>query len=307
MNYLRPNYYDAFTCSAGRCTDSCCRAGWLIPLDADTFEHYKTVGADIESNTFTDSDGDRVFNLRPDRSCPYLDADGLCTLYTKTDGRLCEICSKYPRFFEEYDGFSETGLSVSCPTAAALILSQTDNPYPDLRRETSDELLGFLCRARERAMEMIFSEPDPDAALRKLVFYGGELQVLIDYGELKLIGKAEFYDGGEPFPNLGETKRFILENTEILSERWRELLKSGGENASGSPNERRNYLAYLVYRYFLKAVNTEDILTECRFIGLLYRLAETLCGDYAEAVKLVSREIEHDDENIAALIDYLAE
>ena len=302
----KPEYYDSFSCSAGSCPDTCCRAGWLIPLDSETFDLYRTVDADISENTFTDSDGDRVFRLRPDRSCHYLNPDGLCALYIKTGGRLCEICSKYPRFFEEYDGFAETGLSVSCPTAAALILSRSDNPYRDLKRDTPDELLGFLCRARERVFEMIFSEPDPDAALQKLVFYGAELQELIDYGELGLLSEADFSGALEPVANLSESRRFILENTEILSEKWRELLKSGCKAPCGSPSERRNYLAYLVYRYFLKAVNTEDVFTECRFIGLLYRLAASLGGNYVEAVKLVSREIEHDSENVEALLGYLS-
>ncbi len=303
----KPEYYSAFSCSAGSCADSCCRAGWLIPLDPETFDFYRTLDSGISENTFTDPDGDRVFKLRADSSCPYLNDDGLCTLYIKTGGRLCEICSKYPRFFEEYDGFTETGLSVSCPTAAALILSQTENPYTDLRRSTPDELLDFLCRARERVMTMLFSEPEPEEALRKLLYYGVELQELIDFGELELLGEARFCSYSEPDIDLDGAKKFILENTEILSKKWRELLKSGGAKASAGRNERRNYLAYLVYRYFLKAVNTEDILTECRFIALMYLLAETLCENYTEAVKLISREIEHDAENVTALIEYLAE
>lgn len=308
MTYHTPKYFDEFSCRAGDCPDSCCRAGWEIPIDPETYEFYRSAGINIDENSYIDPDGDRAFSLRADRTCPFFREDGLCDIYVRTDGRLCEICAKYPRFFEEYDGFAEAGISVSCPTAAEMILSRGDDPYTDITHETPDSLLDFLVTARERAMKMIYSEGDPDTAAEKLFGYGMDLQELIDCDQLCEIESIDF----EPAELIGECelaelKRFILEETEILNPKWRELLSEDGCHSAGTTLQRRNYLAYLTYRYFLKAINTEYIFSECAFITALYRLAETLGEDYTASVRLISKEIEHNADNYEAVLGSLAE
>ena len=308
MKIYTPDYFDKFTCRASACPDSCCRAGWEIPIDSQSYEFYRSAGIDIDENSYLDPDGDRAFSLREDKTCPYFREDGLCEIYIKTDGRLCEICAKYPRFFEEYDGFTEAGLSVSCPTAAGMILSRGDDPYLDLDRETGDELLDFLVRARKRAIEMIYSERDPDIAAEKLLGFGIDLQDLIDFGELDALDgiglePAKLFGDEE----LSELRRFILSETEILNPRWKELLRSEASAGAGTSTERRNYLAYLTYRYFLKAINTEDIATQCAFIVMLYQLSETLGEDYIENVRLIAKEIEHNFDNYCAVLGSLTD
>ena len=308
MTYFTPKYFDEFFCRAGACPDSCCRAGWEIPIDPETYEFYKFTGIDVDKNSYIDPDGDRAFKLKADRTCPFFRADGLCEIYVRTDGRLCEICAKYPRFFEEYDGFAEAGISVSCPTAAELILSQKDNPYIDLQRESSDCLLDFLVTARERAMDMIYSEDDPDVAAAKLYGYGMDLQELIDSDELEAIDNIGF----EPAELIGERelaglRRFIREETEILNSKWRELIESNASYNTGTQLQKRNYLAYLTYRYSLKAINTEDIYAECAFITALYRLAGALGENYIETVRLISKEIDHNADNYDAILNLLAD
>ena len=302
MEQFVPDYYKDFRCAAAACADSCCRAGWLIPLDGETYDYYLSRKIDIAAGTETDPDGDRVFKLNPDGSCVYL-KDGLCSLYTVCS-RQGELCEKYPRFFEEYDGFREAGISVSCPEAADLILNRADNPYHGLSRKTDDRLLAFLVSARAEAMKMIYGEPDPDIALRRLVGYSAQLQELIDADRLGLLGECGFGSAPRLRLNMPAVRRFILNETEILSERWRELLESEPCRA-GTKLERRNYLAYLTYRWFLKAINSEYVLGQCRLIAVLYRLASQLCGDYRLAVRLISREIEHDSENVDMLLDFL--
>lgn len=305
MIYHTPKYFDEFSCRAGNCPDSCCRAGWEIPIDPETYEFYRSAGIDIDENSYIDPDGDRVFRLGADKACPFFRADGLCEIYVRTDGHLCEICAKYPRFYEEYDGFSEAGISVSCPTAAEMILSREDDPYIDLKHETPDRLLDFLVTARERAMKMIYEEPDPDAAAAKLFGYGMDLQELIDCDQLDEIESIGF----EPAELIGERelRRFIREETEILNPKWREILSSDGEHHAGTALQKRNYLAYLTYRYFLKAINTEYIFAECAFIAALYRLAETIGEDYIASVRLISKEIEHNADNYEAVLGSLAD
>lgn len=297
-----PKYFSEFSCLASRCEDSCCRAGWLIPVDSESVEFYRKNGIDIDSGTVFE-DGDRCFRLTDGKKCVYLSEDGLCELYTAT-GRQCEICAKYPRFFEEYDGFTESGLAPSCPAAAKLILEYPENPYTDLKRYPSDRLLEFLCSARELAIGMIYSEPDPDTAAKKLLGFGYDLQELIDFDCLDRLGEVEFlpYEWGLDTKSLRKT---ILEKTEILSDRWRRLLSTEPTPARTDVGQKRNYLGYLTYRYFLKAINSEDIFSECGMIYSLFRLSGELCADYGEAVKLICRELEHDAENMEMMREWV--
>lgn len=306
MDYLVPDYFAEFNCIASACTDSCCRAGWEIPIDGETLDFYRSVDIGIDENIYVDQDGDSVFNLRPDRSCVYLRADGLCDIYIKTGGRLCDICTKYPRFFEEYDGFSEAGLAVSCPVAAELILGREGNPYGDLSRQSDDRLLEFLAAARERAIGMIYQEKSPETAAELLLGYGLDLQELIDFDALDELECVDFAAEELLSPDeLSALRSFIAEKTEILTTQWLETLKSSPAECQSTARERRNYLAYLVYRYFLKAINTEDIATQCRFIAAMYQLVCSLGCEFAEAVKITCREIEHDLDNVAAILEFL--
>ena len=38
MKFIKPNFYDAFHCTAAACSDTCC-AGWEIDVDPDTVEY----------------------------------------------------------------------------------------------------------------------------------------------------------------------------------------------------------------------------------------------------------------------------
>lgn len=304
MSFIVPEYYHSFKCIAEACPDSCCRAGWAIPIDSETLDFYRSADIGIENNTVVDDDGDCVFKLREDKSCVYFRHDGLCDIYIKTGGRLCDICTKYPRYFEEYEGFTEAGIALSCPAAAEAILSLESNPYIDLDRRSSDRLVEFLASARKMAIEMIYNEKDPDTAAEQLLGFGLDLQDLIDFDELERLSELDFMaeelmsDEG-----LAVMRRVLLNETEILTEAWRDLLTRPAIKKNGTETQRRSYLAYLTYRYFLKAINTEDIFALCGFIAAMYRLTCSLDADFSESAKLCCREIEHDTDNIEVIIE----
>lgn len=301
-----PLYYDDFQCVAGACADSCCKAGWLIPIDSETYDFYRSSATEIDKNSYIDPEGDRVFRLLNDGSCVYFTSDGLCRLFIET-GRQCEICTKFPRFFEEYDGFTEAGLSVACPAAAAIILGFDGFPYVKCGiRSTSDSFLAFLIKARAKAMATVYGAVSPDDAAYMLLGYAYDLQELIDYNILDRIGEAST-EPLEPFSveEIEAAREIIHKKTEILSPRWRAIIDPQTPLASrfaGTPNERKNYLLYLINRYFLKSVNTEDILAQCSFIVLMYELARRLDGDYLSNVTMIAREIEHNTDNISQLL-----
>ena len=308
MNFSVPEYFKGFRCLAGDCKESCCRAGWEIPLDPETFEFYKKCGVEIEKNTYSDPDGDIVFKHREDLSCPYLQADGLCGLYIKTGGRLCEICDKYPRFFEEYEGFAEAGLSPSCPEARRLIFQSSPESYRDISHSSPDPLLRLLISGRKAAFKIISAEPAPEEALKNILGLCIELDDIASRGDEES-AKEFAFSPAEPLDaeEMRRLRGFILENTEILTPRWKELLASSPKKTSGKESERRGYLCYLVYRYFLKAINAESALAAGLFISALYELSASISEDFSESVGLVSKEIEHNSGNVERLFAALAQ
>lgn len=303
-----PAYFNDFHCLMGACPDSCCRAGWEIPIDKETIQSLRAFPhLEIDTNIRIGSDGETVLRTNRDDICPYLNSDGLCEMYIQS-GMMGDVCSKHPRFYEEYYvndriAFTEAGLSVSCPEAARIVLSARSSDYESLSGEkTEDELLNFLLVARARA----FGITSP----LQLVSYGELLQEEIDFGTLELPAKGDISDSESV--DLLSLCGFILENTEILTHEWRELLEKYGQglrkNIDIPEREKQALSDYLIFRFFLKAVNTEDILTECRLISALYDLCVELSGingDFTETVRLVSKELEHDDINLDLLRDFL--
>ncbi len=297
-NLFTPAYFDSFHCLMGSCPDSCCKAGWEIPIDDETIEKLKAYPTlEIDKNIRVGSDDDTVLKTNSCGICPYLTPDGLCEMYLES-GMMGDVCTKHPRFYEEYYienklAFTEAGISVSCPEAARIVLSATKPDYDSLYcGHTDDELLNFLLSARAKAFDITPSQ---------LITYGELLQEEIDFGTLEL-PDCEL-SGSEPI-DLPSLCRFISEETEILTPEWRMLLENCEK---GSHNhESQSLLYYLIFRFFLKAFNTEDILTECKLIVALYELC-TLGDNFAETVRLVSKELEHDDTNLDLLRDFLAD
>lgn len=53
---------------------------------------------------------------------------------------LCDTCRRYPRHIEEFEGMREISLSLSCPEAARIILSQKDPvTFRTFEKETAEE------------------------------------------------------------------------------------------------------------------------------------------------------------------------
>lgn len=293
-----PSYFDSFHCLMGACPDSCCKAGWEIPIDDGTIDKLRAYPSlEIDKNIRTGSDGDTVLRVNNNNACPYLNPEGLCEMYIQS-GMMGDVCSKHPRFYEEYyigDGlaFTEAGLSVSCPEAARIVLSASKSDYEALYKEqTGDELLDFLLKARAKAFGLRPSQ---------LIAYGELLQEEIDFGSLEL-PEGEIPDS-EPI-DVKSLCGFILDNTEILTPEWRKLLRNCEQGSHEQESE--SLFDYLIFRFFLKAVNTEDILTECKLIVAIYELCK-LGDNFSETVRLVSKELEHDDINLDLLRDFLSD
>lgn len=313
MKKYYPSYYKDFSCIAGECPDSCCRK-WEIVIDDETLTKYKALndsfGNRILSEIITDSDGDKCFRLN-NGNCPFLNKDGLCDIHIGLGEEFTsEICRNHPRFIEEYDGFTEISLSLSCPEANRIILSDNKASYPTPVYSGDDEVLSKLLESREK----ILSSEDDFFSLIKLLLdtaADDSLDIDLTYIENHPQFNSEF---------LRSFASFFLEKCEILTGEWKTYLEKV-ESTSFSDNEfyeycksnneeLRSILRYYVYRYYLKAVNDLDIYSRALFISaacFISALTAFLCNiPLSEAARLFSKETEHNLYNIDMLLEYFS-
>lgn len=123
--YLQPKYMENFKCDGRNCPANCCRRNWKIEIDAETFNKYAQIESDeheLTRHIFTD-DGN-FFIRQENGACPFLNSDGLCTIQLERgEENISQICRNYPRQLYKIGGIIERSLTLSCPIAAQLILS----------------------------------------------------------------------------------------------------------------------------------------------------------------------------------------
>jgi two-component sensor histidine kinase len=192
MKIRVPDYYDEFKCIADKCTDTCC-AGWQVDVDDKSFAYYKTIkgefGDRLHSVMVEGKHGEEgQFRIREDGRCPFLNDNMFCDLYTALgEDALCVTCDKYPRYTTEYGNLRETGIAISCITAAGIVLRKRQNfgfkewedkeAFPSLNN-IDGELFMALMRARTKAFEIIHDNSSADIFQRisVLAYYATDLQ-----------------------------------------------------------------------------------------------------------------------------------
>ena len=138
MRYLKPDFYDEFSCLAGACPKTCC-AGWQIMIDEDSLKKYKNVQGEFGKRLHGSVNWEEECFCQNERRCAFLNDENLCDLYKALGpDALCDTCRLYPRHTEEFEGLRELSLSLSCPEAAKIILSCKE-PVRFLEEETDAE------------------------------------------------------------------------------------------------------------------------------------------------------------------------
>ncbi|WP_194190890.1 flagellin lysine-N-methylase [Clostridium chrysemydis] len=126
MKFKVPDYFNEFSCIGGACEDTCC-AGWEIVIDDKTFNKYKNVKGDFKKildENIIKSDEDNVFRLK-EENCFFLNNEKMCEIYKNLgEEYLCHTCKEFPRVTEEFLDVRESLLSLSCPEASRIILSE---------------------------------------------------------------------------------------------------------------------------------------------------------------------------------------
>lgn len=140
MQVTFPSYYKAFSCIADDCPDTCC-AGWQIMIDDRSLKKYRRFQGTFRNRLHNDIDWEEHAFRQYGHRCAFLNEENLCDMYIEAgSGMLCDTCRRYPRHIEEFEGMREISLSLSCPEAARIILSQTDPvAFRTFEKETDEE------------------------------------------------------------------------------------------------------------------------------------------------------------------------
>ena len=79
--YIRPDYYDEFSCIGGACPDTCC-SGWQIVIDKESQERYKRQKGIFGNRLRNEIDWKVGVFKQYKGDCCFLNEKGLCEIYT---------------------------------------------------------------------------------------------------------------------------------------------------------------------------------------------------------------------------------
>lgn len=316
-----PDYYREFRCLAGQCPHSCCEK-WEVVIDPETARFYQEVpgvlGEKLRGAMQEDMEGDLCFPLNGGR-CPFLDEENLCQIHKELGQEATSItCQAHPRFTEDYGPFREVTLCASCPAANELLLGSRE-PLRFLERETAepgeegDDWLSALVPLRERLLAILEDRALPlRTRLKNFLLLSSEAQWLLEEEREDEIPSLTA-DWTAPEAASQEGSRFfpaalrLLGELEVLEADWRDLLIQAEQTmeARGEEDLLERIAVYFAFRYLLKAVNDGDLLGRAQLVVCSVLVVERLgavCG-LGEALRRYSSEIEHNEENLSALLE----
>ena len=155
MQRIRPDYYEKFTCIAGRCPITCCQE-WKIAVDADTNRKWKKIlppedMADKKKNLsayIIQKDGIQVIGLNENHRCPFLADNKLCRLVsTYGDKVLSETCVVFPREVHVFQTHEEETLMPCCPAVLDL-WKEEEIHFPEVHVQRKTNMLLFQIRKK---------------------------------------------------------------------------------------------------------------------------------------------------------------
>ena len=317
---IYPEYYKKFRCIANLCEDSCCK-DWDIDIDSETERFYQTVkgelGDKMRKKLVTDEYDERVFKVENGR-CPFWNKDMLCDIYIGIgEEHLSQTCANFPRVKIDFDVFQENILSFACPEAARLMLKEKDaySHFGDedelSEAENCDDYLSFLLKARKRTAEILTDGSLPfHLRLADCLEFNAQVQSILNDEEPQPLS----------FENKnGSDLEFILKmhlDFEIMSELWRESLEKVLNNykklviRDDFTVDFEKFALYYVYRYYLEAVRSGDVLYALQRIVCAYLVTGLMDSDFADkgyplprmrVLQRYSKEVEHSYENTEKL------
>ena len=320
-----PDYCGEFRCSAGKCSDSCC-IGWEIDIDDKTADYYMSLDGQFGERFKKGISHNDVYSFAlQNERCPFLNEDNLCDIILNLgEDKLCHICAEHPRYYEWFSGVKEGGVGLCCEEAARLVLEkgmaegyiEREIPNEDCE-EYEEELYAFLFEAREKIFSLFRNKSVPfaDCVIRVLA-YADKIQEQLDnysYGEAPEIAAVTEYKKSVPDVR---TMLEIFGALEPIDEKWKPFVVGVSQNSdkySYNPKYEpylRSAAIYFVWRYFMKGVFDEEILSKIRLAvisaAMLSVLFQLTGADFEQCVMLAknySKETEYSEENLEAIYD----
>lgn len=201
MEYTYPDYYKNFKCIGGECEDNCCAAGWQITIDDESLEKYETMEGEIGVRLRNSIDWENGMFEQFEHKCALLNENGLCDVYCDAgEDKMCILCQRYPRHYEEFENVREISLSVSCPEAAKIVLENrgkvgfyTETDEEEEEYEDFDYLMYTkLLDIREILLDVLHERKGSVAhRISKLLDIVHGIQGLIDNDEIFGIDEQE--------------------------------------------------------------------------------------------------------------------
>ncbi len=320
MVVTQPDYYDSFSCIAGACPDSCC-IGWQVIPDEEHLEFYRglegPLGDEIRRG-IVDIDGEPSFALCNGRCC-MLREDGLCRIqYALGEEALSRVCGFYPRFVTELGLIREQGLSISCPEVARIVLSRqepltlriyTTNDPLRYYHDIEPERLLAVRQGRDQALSIVHDRRLPLGRRMAQV-----LEIALQVDEVELDPHSDPITE-EAYREFRTELYNLFLSLERLRPDWTQILEEGrqGPTLTVFRNDIcwEQLLSYYLFKYSLRSAMDETFL-ESVTIGLLsvillQELYQQGRGDLIYLVQLYAKETEHNDNNLQALMDAVAE
>ena len=334
MKNTFPSYYKKFICIADKCPDTCCR-GWEIVVDGESLEKYGSLKGryveQLRSRITVDSDGDEIF-APVNGKCPFLLDNGLCEMYIELGpDSLCRTCRLFPRHVTYFGARVETGLSLSCPEAARLIM-ECSEPVEFLTEESDappeptsidPELYFTLLEARKTSIEILQSRNfSVETRIEIFLELCNEISPFVRRKRcenIRGILKKDFSKIAEKEFNAIRAKRTYAKffkdfsALETLEPQWKislekAFLQETFQGKTNCENEYENLMIYFVFRYFMLAVFDGDLLTKAKFAAVSFlmirRLQSAVPDEKSERIKVMqkySKEVEHSAPNMEFL------
>ncbi len=288
-----PKYYQQFQCIASRCRHSCC-IGWEIDVDEETLARYQMVSEGYGKQILGSIDMEDTphFRLATNERCPHLNEAGLCNIILSLgEGYLCEICREHPRFYHRTPHGMEVGLGMACEEACRIILSSDD--YAQMIEvgvlDGEAETAAFDATEQRRRIYALLSDRSVPYAQR-LAAIGEAFDLTLadlDDGEWRaLLSSLEYLDKAHK-------SLFLRYSSDaVIPREWEEGLERA--------------LAYFIFRHGSQA---EDAAAFRAALGLSLfceRLLSCVAwgvGDFAEAARIISEEIEYSEDNTRAICE----
>lgn len=137
LEVLAPKYTTEFICVGPECPDSCC-SGWAVSVDKKTHNSWNRIQnpvlTPLLSTKVTRTRGARSDAMYSEialdtesKNCPFLE-HSLCSIQMRLgEEKLSNTCYQYPRSTKLIGGIHQQAMTLSCPQAAKLALSNHES------------------------------------------------------------------------------------------------------------------------------------------------------------------------------------